>query len=253
MRSCIFCGGPAGNAEHVVAEWLSKAMSRRDQQISAISHNGNQIIERRPPILFKSLTLKKVCKGCNNGWMSQLESDFQTAFEGLVVPRAFNDAQTVKVMLAANRDLLIRWMLKTAVVAEQAMPRGEKLIVPASLSDARGLKIDKHGIHLLAAEITESDFTVRLRKGYRTFNGGSYQDQVCADGFNFSIQLNHLALMLVNCPGAFAGAVSPYSIQGRQVMPLLPSTNVEWGMSISHLFLTFDHFVESLEVYATEP
>lgn len=228
-------------------------MKRRNERISAISHNREEVIECRPPILFKSLTLKKVCQSCNNGWMSQLESDFQAAFEGLVVPRAFNDAKTVKVILEANRELLIRWMLKTAVVVEHALPRGERLIIPASMSDARNLEIENHGFHLFAAEITESDFTVRLRKGYRVFNCGSYQDQFCADGFNFSIQLNHLALMLVNCPGAFAGAVSPYKINGRQVLPLLPSAVVEWGMPVSHLFLAFDHFTESLEVYATEP
>ena len=254
MRICLFCDQPAGNAEHIIAEWLSTSMDRRHQGISAVTRSQNNIIKERPPTRFKSLTLKKVCQGCNNGWMSDLESDFKKRFEHLVVPRSFDDGLAVNTLMQDHRETLIRWLLKSAVVAEHSLRSGDTLMIPPEISDARNIDIDSQGFHLFAGEIIEQDFTLRLRKGYRTFNGGIYhEDRSHSLGFNFSIQLNHLALALVNCPGAFPGAKSPYSIDGAAVMPLIPSSQVNWNMDVRHLFAEFEQFVESIEIYATEP
>jgi hypothetical protein len=229
-------------------------MERRDEGIIAIARSGDGVIKRRPPVRFKSLTVKKVCRECNNGWMSDLEARFQSEFEQLVIPRSFDDVTTVRTLLGSHRELLIRWLLKSAIVAEHSLSKENELMIPPELSDARNIDIDAHGFHILAAEIGQEGFAVRLRKGYRVFNGSHYHnDQRHRQGFNFSIQLNHLALMLVNCPGAFVGAKSPYSFDGSAVMPLIPSSEVDWGMPTKHLFAEFGHFVESLEVYATTP
>jgi len=254
MRQCLFCDNPAGNAEHVIAEWLSKAMQRRHGGVVAAARNKDGVIKSRPPTRFQSMTLKKVCQQCNNGWMSKLEANFKSEFEHLVAPRAFDDAETVKTLMKAQWDLLVRWLLKSAVVAEHALPRGEQQKFPPELQEVQNLDLSAHGFFVYAGEIMEPNFTLLIRKGYRTFNNGEYhENQVCKEGFNLSIQMNHLALSLINCPSAMPGVKSPYSIDGVPVMPLIPSREVDWGTPVSHLFKSFDDFIDSIEVYATTP
>lgn len=254
MRKCLFCSKAAGNREHVVAEWLSKAMERRTDAVVPVVMSGNVIIKERPAIKFEHLRTGVVCQGCNNGWMSRMESDFKQAFEHLVRPGAFSEAEAVKTLMESNWDLLVRWLLKSAIIGEQSLPRVAPSIMVRDLFDVRhGVPANQH-FFVYAAEIVEPGFNWQLRKGYRTFNGGIYHDDYShKHGLNFAVQLNHLALGLINCPGAFPGAQSPYGIQGRRIMPLLAGMPVSFDFPVSHVFMQFDDFTRCVEVYATTP
>ena len=255
MRVCLFCPDKAGNAEHVVAEWLSKAMDRRQDGIVTALQTDAGLKRVRPPIRFQSLTSKHVCGKCNNGWMSDLEAEFKNLFEPLVVPRSFDEGTTVNALLQDRWDLLARWLLKSAIVAQSSLPKADPPVISDKFRGMLKTNLRGQDLHVYAAEILEPDFAIKLKKGYRTFNAGKFQDgQGHKDGFNFSIQLNHLGLALISCPTAFAGAKSPYTRDGKHVMPIIPFNGVyPEGEQIGHAFDDFGDFVECIEVYATLP
>jgi hypothetical protein len=79
-RECIFCGGPANSREDVWPCWMT----------SRFVAPGTMEQERGPDLRMTSwrvdrpeLVVKRVCKTCNNGWMSQLQSRAKPVIERL--------------------------------------------------------------------------------------------------------------------------------------------------------------------------
>src|SRR5690349_12765505 len=76
-RSCIFCGssGPMSR-EHVLARWIHKRFpSDGTQEHWHRTEAGDGTVkERRYRIVPFELTVREVCRGCNNGWMAELEN-----------------------------------------------------------------------------------------------------------------------------------------------------------------------------------
>ena len=259
MRRCIFCPNPAGNAEHVVAEWLTKSMGRNAQPVIAVAHHEGQIIDQRPPVLFKGFRTKVVCATCNNGWMSDLENKFKGIVEELVQPRSFDEVETVETLLKANSDTIIRWMVKSAIIAEQASPRSKdsKPIVDERFYNIETMDLAGEGFYLAAAELAEEGFCAKLEKGVPAFNGGKYHAKLLHKfSLNFSVQLNRLALGVVCAPDSkFMGYSSHYRLgDGRVCIPMIPGSRVESkSFEMAHIFSSLHEFTSTFEVYVTEP
>lgn len=113
MADCLVCGQPAKSREHVIPQWITRLLGE-----------GGQIAEEivratEPGVTHTRLTTTlarktvKVCGGCNNGWMSQLESDLLPVLSDMVLgrPRTLSTSACV--------DLAV-WMLKTSVMAMAA-------------------------------------------------------------------------------------------------------------------------------------
>jgi hypothetical protein len=65
MRQCIFCGNAAKSKEHLWPEWILKKIE--PGKISGfIGHHKNLQFDRE-------ITVRTVCKPCNEGWMHKLE------------------------------------------------------------------------------------------------------------------------------------------------------------------------------------
>src|SRR6266487_4551371 len=77
-----------------------------------------------PGIRPKQFRTRQVCAGCNNGWMSHLESQFQRQVGSLVEPDWPHLATEMVQCLRQEPELLIRWMIKMAVVVEKVVPKG---------------------------------------------------------------------------------------------------------------------------------
>jgi hypothetical protein len=76
IKRCVFCGGTLGKnrgKEHYIAEWLLAHQGLGDEQSIARKFDHDLIQEGQRINAFRGNVSGSVCKGCNNGWMSQLE------------------------------------------------------------------------------------------------------------------------------------------------------------------------------------
>ncbi len=115
MRACGFCGNPGVSQKHVWADWLrrvilaSRAEGGAKRFRAEIEREGKTIPFQKSDL---GITVGMPCNRCNNGWMSGLENDVMAFMPDMVY-------RGVKVLLDADRQtVLIRWMIKTAMVYE---------------------------------------------------------------------------------------------------------------------------------------
>jgi len=105
-RQCAFCGSTANlSKEHVWPKWAAEHLS------------GNDGFERQDPQRWDhkpfDLTVKAVCKPCNNGWMASLEVTAKNAlFESAFAGRG-------RLLHGVGQRTLAAWALKTAMMVEQ--------------------------------------------------------------------------------------------------------------------------------------
>lgn len=129
VEQCIFCGTDLGagrlelpssrTGEHLFADWVrSRSKFDRLHMFMADENGANE--QRAPPL--GNLEVKVVCKDCNNGWMSQLETAVAP-----VMLRLF-DGTRVDRLADQERETIARWAGKTAIVLSFAT--AEKWPVP---------------------------------------------------------------------------------------------------------------------------
>jgi hypothetical protein len=109
--SCAFCGrsGIKMSQEHVFPQWLSRNGSRRA--------GGDYIMERGAKTITTPLievTTKRVCKDCNTGWLSRIETGAKAVLEPLL-----DDAATS--ITEVDRWIIARWFTKTILTAQLAI------------------------------------------------------------------------------------------------------------------------------------
>jgi hypothetical protein len=251
-RHCIFCLAPANSREHAIPEWLSKQMGIRELGFHPGHFSEKEGLKLRPLIKCEYLKTKQVCKGCNNGWMSELEAWAQAHFGKFVGPDLRPDQFGEIESIRSESKQLIRWLLKTAIILEHALPRGDMPKVVRSLFPvARGIE-EPIDFHIWAANICESGFNLHVLRGFAVWNGGILQPyQVHAESMNFGIQLNHLALRLFRCPSARPW-VKMYLVQngGVRSMPLDLTREVHYSFPHNHVYPTLESFMAALEVAA---
>ncbi len=109
-RVCLFCPNGAGTREHAWPLWLiSSVGAERDSP----TEYWNSVTAPPKRWAGPHFTTKKVCRNCNNGWMSDLEFAVRATMGGLV-----ND---ISMPLDEEQQLLLaRWATKTAMVIEGA-------------------------------------------------------------------------------------------------------------------------------------
>jgi len=105
---CVFCGADSVTREHVWAKWLKKLTAYPAGRYRfGLSGVPSSLTDFQAPAF--SHTVRRVCRKCNTGWMSDLE----TATE-LLVTTMFAGERAV--LATSEQDTLSRWMYKTALV-----------------------------------------------------------------------------------------------------------------------------------------
>jgi hypothetical protein len=113
-NACLFCENPSGNREHLWPKWIHE---RRD--FGPIHHAiGNRVRKVLPD---PQLTVASVCGDCNNGWMSDLETEnipiIGSMFQDISIP--LDEGQQRSVAL---------WAVKTAMVMDSFKGRKPKAL-----------------------------------------------------------------------------------------------------------------------------
>jgi hypothetical protein len=116
---CLFCGNELSGArsrEHVFPQWLLRGRGALNSafRLAWTSASDEQVLGARD-FPLRSFVAGRVCRHCNNGWMSALEQKAREFLPGLT------EAQHPLASLSrGDREVLARWATKTAFVARSA-------------------------------------------------------------------------------------------------------------------------------------
>ena len=109
MRTCMFCHELADTGEDAWPQWLIKRFPSSDvarTYLERVERAVNSWHTRKP-----KLVVKRVCSGCNNGWMSRLENEAKPVLESILDGRLQSLDPSAQLTLA-------KWAVKTAMVLE---------------------------------------------------------------------------------------------------------------------------------------
>ena len=119
-RVCLFCGEAltgVRSQEHVFPQWLLQELGIRDRQVSAVhlfqppdAASPLQLLSSRA-LALENMREGRLCAGCNNGWMSDLENTCRQTLLSLVQAR-----QSPEQLSELECLLVARWAAKTAYV-----------------------------------------------------------------------------------------------------------------------------------------
>jgi hypothetical protein len=149
-RKCLFCGHTAAltaalTKEHVMPRWIWReaygenasgptiqhpAPSKYRENITPSLSGLVRTFEPRteqPLMRATSMTVRAVCRDCNNGWMARLEDAVKPVLTRVNRDRTWSLSQ-------AEVAVLRRWVLKTGLMLEQA--DSETTLAEASVFEA---------------------------------------------------------------------------------------------------------------------
>ena len=110
---CIFCGRGPVTLEHVLPKWLKDVLPIKGPVDVYVGAEGGA-----PSWTMASLDQKAriVCRGCNNGWMSDLEAFCRPRMASAM-------AQATSVSLApTEQERVAAWAVKTALTLHAGFP-----------------------------------------------------------------------------------------------------------------------------------
>ncbi len=111
---CVFCGLTTDRAkEHVWPLWLQNLVGAGEYRGIHLSSCLFPLSERAHSMSV--LVFGKVCTGCNNGWMSQLENDFKKIFIQIRV-----DYKKIESLNKEERKVICDWSFKTITMMNYA-------------------------------------------------------------------------------------------------------------------------------------
>lgn len=185
----MFCGNDADSREHLLPKWLQRVLPVDEPAIHFRQFDpagtDRREWERRP---FRE-TVRVVCSGCNNGWMSALENRAASIMEPLVV-------QQPSLLDTSAQATLATWAVKTALVFQAGLlDHPEAPLDHFARLRTDGLPPDQITVWLGAhyrgrADPTNSAF-VHRPLSIESLDGRIDTEQADADGFGY---LNFLAV-----------------------------------------------------------
>jgi hypothetical protein len=113
-------------AEHVFAQWFRSLFAVQTLSMFRATLAGERQRVRRPPV--NNITMRRVCKLCNNGWMSELEVAVEPIMSAVL--------QGIDVDELGDPELKIvaKWSAKTAITLSYTTPQNARVPVQASRS-----------------------------------------------------------------------------------------------------------------------
>ncbi len=124
-RRCIFCDNTNLSQEHIWPRWAAPLLADEGPMPHRvqIQQADRDDIERGWMTDGFSHTTGAVCKGCNNGWMSNLENAAKPLLEGMLRGHG-------RSLHKAGQQTLATWAVKTGMVASSSMGAARRVASP---------------------------------------------------------------------------------------------------------------------------
>lgn len=119
MRLCLFCEKGRLTREHVWGLWLTRLL--KAELFRVVTEEPSKAVITR---LTNAIDMKAraVCKRCNGGWMSKLESTF-----GPIVAPLITEHELREDIPIPDLTLIATWAAKSAMVLEQASHKAKRI------------------------------------------------------------------------------------------------------------------------------
>jgi hypothetical protein len=182
--------------EHTVPKWLEAELGITHASVepTLTSVEGVQLEQRVHPV--NQLLTGSVCRNCNSGWMSLLESEVQPILRALIHPK-----RSIESLRKAERHAVARWAMKTAFVLDRGgfEPRVSLRQVEELFTNAPYLPKD---VYVFARQQT------RTRPWYYDESAwwkhapltDAAAGRVAADSYKIALQFGDLILLVVHWP-----------------------------------------------------
>ncbi len=198
-RTCVFCGKPANSREHIWPDWVRELFGVADP----VTHERTSTDELNPPVSFDAppftLRVRRVCKPCNNEWMSDLEVAAKPYAERMIV------GEPCELSDEAQR-IIATWCFKTVAMFQFTHPAN--ISIPAShyehlyrerlppplthvrLARVGILSADRQTVHVPSVS------TYQHHSFDATLSGG-----LLADGYGATLSIGQLVFQVVGLHG----------------------------------------------------
>jgi len=118
QRYCIFCGGAGLSKEHLYAKWLRdyipRVQPRHGIESTVYGAEGTTHETQWRDGDIHSRKVRRVCKACNNGWMSSLQTDVRP----FLVPMLEGDATSLN---RRAQKIIAAWASMAVMVGEHVI------------------------------------------------------------------------------------------------------------------------------------
>ena len=122
--NCVFCGASPLTKEHVYPRWLRGTFGESEAVRTYRQVARGPVKPSKPTVPF-DWTVRSVCRICNGGWMSKLE----TKVKLLLTPMLLGDAVTLG---AEQTRTLAVWVFKTVLMIHE-QGRTDTPLIPLRL------------------------------------------------------------------------------------------------------------------------
>ena len=174
------------------------------------------------------IKVKRVCKSCNNGWMSRLENDVQP------ILRPMMTASGGTISLSPNdQEVLARWIYKTVLMADFALtPDKYRIPHPTPIPKSDYSTFYAHRTPPNSAVIWTAGYT-----GERKIHGTQREQHTLLEKTNQRIRLYLITFSVLRAVfqvlGALSGILDDLPIRGdpdRGVVRIWPPRNrpIDW-------------------------
>lgn len=216
---CVFCGyeGDEFDPEHWVPKWLSRALiPKHGEMIGHVAEDRSIRMKR-----YFDYTVPHVCKTCNSGWMSDIES--RASYDGDVLRMVLGVPEPPPSREAQTK--LASWCFLKAITLELGRPEAHEPTYPRTVYEA--FKRDKTpprkacsialGLRTIPARASNPVFLWHKSQGriFPVGPGGVYRET----GYLTTLLIGHLVIDV-------AGLLRPLNAQldhGEGFVPLWPS------------------------------
>ncbi len=95
---CVFCGGSPISDEHFWSQWMHPYLPRNGKEYHLSTNYGGEYIagekidgdraDRKHQGPYRTYKLRVVCRGCNSGWMGQIEENAKAPLTDLMLGKS---------------------------------------------------------------------------------------------------------------------------------------------------------------------
>jgi hypothetical protein len=205
---------------------------------------------------ISNVVTKRVCHDCNTGWMCDLEAAVKPVIEPWLNIECSHLTHDTLQLSPENLRNVNRWLLKTACCLREVAPRGQLEKLPASASRWAYENALPPSCKTYAGWIQESSCGVRISRGFATLNGDVlHEHQQHRESFDVLVQLNHLAIRIVNAPNAELTLMAVRNFRGVLCTPNFWSHSFQppGTESDSCVFDSTQHFIDVCVVHPLPP